>query len=287
MTVNELPPSERLSHLSAAWDVDVTSTLETNSSIVAFGQRDGRSVVLKVVREPNDEWHSGSVLSAFGGRGVVAVIEHVDGAMLLERIEPGTPLVEIVRQGRDDDATPIIAGVIARMSPSPEPPTAPNVRDWARGFAKYRESGDTQLDRGLVADAEARYLELSATQRASRLLHGDLQHYNVLFDHDRGWLAIDPKGVVGEVEYEIGAAMRNPMELADLATDARTVNGRLDRFCDSLSLDRDRALGWTFAQAVLSAIWGVEDGYAVTADDIGLRLAATITGMRTARRHSS
>lgn len=44
----------------------------------------------------------------------------------------------------------------------------------------------------------------------------DLQHYNVLFDDARGWLAIDPKGVVGEVEYEIGAILRNPIERPDL-----------------------------------------------------------------------
>ena len=42
------------------------------------------------------------------------------------------------------------------------------------------------------------------------LLHGDLQHYNVLLDKDRGWVAIDPKGVVGELEYEVGALLRNP-----------------------------------------------------------------------------
>jgi streptomycin 6-kinase len=44
-----------------------------------------------------------------------------------------------------------------------------------------------------------------------RLLHGDLQHYNVLLDRKRGWLAIDPKGVVAEGEFELGAALRNPI----------------------------------------------------------------------------
>jgi streptomycin 6-kinase len=40
----------------------------------------------------------------------------------------------------------------------------------------------------------------------------DLHHYNVLSDSGRGWLAIDPKGLVGEVEYEVGAAIRNPID---------------------------------------------------------------------------
>ena len=32
---------------------------------------------------------------------------------------------------------------------------------------------------------------------------------NVRFDSGRGWLAIDPKGVFGELEYEVGAVVRN------------------------------------------------------------------------------
>jgi streptomycin 6-kinase len=40
-----------------------------------------------------------------------------------------------------------------------------------------------------------------------------LHHYNVLFDIESAvWVAIDPKGVVGELEYEVGAIIRNPVE---------------------------------------------------------------------------
>ena len=61
-----------------------------------------------------------------------------------------------------------------------------------------------------VERAQRLYVGLCASQTSTRLLHGDLHHYNILRDGDRGWVAIDPKGVVGEVEYEIGAALRNP-----------------------------------------------------------------------------
>jgi streptomycin 6-kinase len=259
------------------WSVDVGRSLDTDSSRLGFGRRDGRAVVLKVIREPNDEWHSGAVLAAFGGRGMVRAIEHAEGAVLLERLDPGTDLVDVVRRGADDEATSIIASTIAAMSPTDAPPTAPTVHDWARGFARYRASGDTQIEPRLVSAAEATYVALCTSQRNPRLLHGDLQHYNVLLDRHRGWLAIDPKGVVGEVEYEIGAAMRNPGELPELLTNPRIVNARLDRFCDSLSLDRERALGWTFAQAVLSAIWSVEDTGTVSSDNVALRLASVLS----------
>jgi len=167
--------------------------------------------VLKVVQRPNDEWHAGDVLAAFGGRGVVRVLEHTAGAMLLERLDPGTPLVELVRSGGDDAATAIVADVLAAMTPGATPPSSPTVSDWARGFARYQATSDTRVPRPLVERAEQIYVELCASQRSPRLLHGDLQHYNVLLDRSQGWTAIDPKGVVGEIEYEIGAAMRNPM----------------------------------------------------------------------------
>jgi streptomycin 6-kinase len=93
------------------------------------------------------------------------------------------------------------------------------------------------------------------------LLHGDLQHYNVLFDNARGWVAIDPKGVVGELEYEIGAILRNPVEQPEIFADPRVIKRRLETLTSHLQLDYSRALRWSFAQAVLSAIWSVEDGY--------------------------
>ena len=99
------------------------------------------------------------------------------------------------------------------------------------------------------------------------LLHGDLHHYNVLFDNERGWVAIDPKGVVGELEYEIGAILRNPVELPELFADPAVVERRLKTLTGLLSLNYTRALIWSFAQAILSAIWGVEDGYPISPND--------------------
>jgi streptomycin 6-kinase len=124
-----------------------------------------------------------------------------------------------------------------------------------------------------VGRAQHLYLELCASQRDTRLLHGDLQHYNVLLDDDRGWLAIDPKGVVGEIEYEIGASLRNPYEKPELFVSTEAVGRRLNVYAAKLKLDSDRALAWGFAQAVLSAIWSVEDGFEVDSANPAIRLA--------------
>ena len=92
-------------------------------------------------------------------------------------------------------------------------------------------------------------------------------------------MAIDPKGVVGEVEYEIGAILRNPIERPELFTSRATIERRIEHFTEKLNLDYERVLAWGFAQAVLSAIWDIEDGFPVDAMNPALRLANAIQPM--------
>jgi len=277
--------SERVEERVCDWGVVVQDTLETQSSFIAFGKRGDQSVVLKLIRQPGDEWRCGEVLAAFGGSGAARVYEYIEGAVLLERLNPGAQLASIALDGRDEEATEILADVIDRMSrpcesldgPSREASNAfVSVRDWGKGFQRYLASGDHQIPTRLVEHARRLYFDLCASQRGVRLLHGDLQHYNILFDSDRGWLAIDPKGVIGEVEYEIGASLRNPYEKPELLASPQTVEKRLRCFEAKLKLNSDRALAWGFAQAVLSAIWSVEDGFAVDARNPSFRLANAI-----------
>ena len=255
--------------------------METQSSFVAFGRRGNQPVVLKVIRQPGDEWRCGDVLAAFDGRGVAQVYEYVEGAVLLERLNPGTSLASVSLDGRDDEATEILAEVIDRMSQAPgllseQLKAFDSAQDWGEGFHRYLKSGDNQIPTSLVEQGQRIYFDLCASQRDVRLLHGDLQHYNVLFDSDRGWIAIDPKGVIGAIEYEIGASLRNPNEKPELFASAESIERRLKCFEAKLKLDYDRALAWAFAQAVLSAIWSIEDGFAVGAENPSLRLADAI-----------
>jgi len=132
------------------------------------------------------------------------------------------------------------------------------------------------IPRDLVESASRCYARLANSQRQVRLLHGDLHHGNVLSDSRRGWLAIDPKGVVGEIEFEIGAVLRNPVERPDLFVSEETIENRCGVLVRRLNLDRERLLQWAFAQAVLSAIWSVEDGSVVDMKSPALSLATII-----------
>ena len=272
--------SDQLHAKAAQWNVKLEETLETASSLLGFGIRNGERVVLKLITGANDEMHSGKVLRAFAGDGAVRVLEEEPGATLLERLDPGEQLVDLVTCGYDDNATTILAGVIEKLANHKPPEVCPSVADWGRGFDWYlARSEDQSLSHELAREAQTVFNEMVSTQGPTMLLHGDLHHYNVLFDHRRGWVAIDPKGVVGELEYEIGALLRNPFGQPDFLSNRETVERRLNILTSLLPLDRTRTLKWAFAQAVLSEIWGIEDGYELQPTNPALQLANTLRPM--------
>ena len=266
----------RLAVTAEAWRVVIADTIETPTSLIARGTRDGEAVVLKIVKLPGDEWHSGAVVRAFGEHGVVRALEHSAGALLLERLVPGHSLLELSLGGRDDEATEIIADVIGRMAPAPAPVGTPTVMDWGRAFDWYAGSGDRSIPRDVSSKAHAAYVELAESQRHTRLLHGDLQHYNILYDDHRGWLAIDPKGVIGDLEFELAAALRNPQGRPELFADRSVIQRRITRYSTLLDLDADRIMGWAFCGAVLSAIWAIQDGHSERAIEGALSLARAL-----------
>jgi streptomycin 6-kinase len=282
VTLIEASLLKRLQEHARAWSVSVAEPFETETSVIAFGIRKDQPVVLKVIKQTGDEWQAGEFLAAFAENGVVRVYEQMPGAVLVERLRPGTSLAELALSGRDEEATDILAGVMQRMStcsPTSQFEFWPTVHDWAKGFERYLISGGEKIPRRLVVAGQRVYLDLCASQGLLRLLHGDLQHYNVLFDSPRGWLAIDPKGVIGELEYEVGAALRNPYENPELFISRSTIERRLEQFTNKLNLNYERTLRWGFAQAVLSAIWSIEDGFAVNEMTPALRLAEAIRPM--------
>jgi streptomycin 6-kinase len=272
-------PFDRLHARAALWSVEIDRTIDTESSLTGMGRRGPQGVVLKIIKERGDEWMSGAVVRAFDGRGVVHIHECDDGALLLDLLSPGYSLASIATAGGDESATSIIADVIQQMDGASAPPGCPDVMDWCAAFDRYLSSGDQRLPRPLIEDARARFASLASSQRRPRLLHGDLQHYNILFDTTKGWLAIDPKGVIGEVEYEVGAMLRNPFERPELFVSGATVTRRVTQLSGLLDIDPRRTLEWGYVQAVLSALWCIEDGQEIAADSPVVRLAHVIRSL--------
>ena len=286
MPASKLPNHllERIRQHAREWRLDVAESFETETSVISLVRRDGQNLLLKLVKQECDEWNAGDVLSAFEGNGVVRVYEHAAGAMLLERLQPGTSLVNMAFDGRDEEATDIVADVIEQMAARDVPDGCKTNALWARGFERYLTTDDERIPKQLVESAQEVFSDLGTSQSRPRLLHGDLHHYNILFDSNRGWLAIDPKGVIGELEYEIGAVLRNPQERPDLFLPRPVIERRIRQLTDRLNLSYERTLAWGFAQAVLSAIWEIEDGHEVDEMNSSLILAEVLRRMLSRQR---
>jgi streptomycin 6-kinase len=245
------------------WNVVLENEIsETRSGLIGYGTRDGNAVVLKVPMSRTDEAMAAAALKHFGPSSAVKLIECADsGVVLIERAVPGTHLTELVLKGDDRQATQVMCDLMAFMhKPPPASPNFPTVEDWGLGFSRYLATGDKALAPDLVQRARDVFDSLCSTQGARCLLHGDLHHDNVVWDKRSGWRVIDPKGVIGEPAYEAGAALRNPTDDPRWFADESIIEKRIAIFAERLSHDPRRLRAWAYAQAVLSAIWSIEDG---------------------------
>ncbi len=177
-------------------------------------RRDGTAVVVKVCSPTGEFLRESTALRLFDGHGVAQLLtcDEEDEVMLLEALQPGTLLTEIED---DERAISIAANVMGQMwRPVPEEHPFPSVFDWGKGFTRLRQhfdGGCGPFPKALLEEGERLYAELSATMAEPVLLHGDLHQENILGATRESWLAIDPKGLIGEPVYETGALLRNPL----------------------------------------------------------------------------
>ncbi|NOK62693.1 MAG: phosphotransferase [Chloroflexi bacterium AL-W] len=263
--LSELPTL--IADCAECWSLTVAPPFENLSYTYvapALGS-DNTPVVLKV-GFPNPELLCEmDALRLYNGHGMVRLLEADPerGIMLLERLEPGMTLADL---NDDTAATSIAAQVMHQLwRPVPASHSFPTVERWATGLQRLRaefDGGCGPFPKVLVEEAESLFTDLRSSMDEPVLLHGDLHHYNILSAARQPWLAIDPKGVVGEPAYEIGAWLRNPLPLMTWPHPERVLARRIDQFADELGFDRERIWGWGLAQAVLSAWWYWEDhGY--------------------------
>ena len=238
------------------------SPTRTPSSDLLPVVRGGMPAMLKIART-QEERRGAALLAWYAGEGAVRVLEVEDVALLMERPRGNQSLVELSRGGRDDEATRILCAAIHKLHAERHRPLPPDLVPLDRWFRSLESSAPPQLAR---SRAIAR--ELLADSRASVTLHGDIHHGNVLHDIERGWLAIDPKGLCGERAFDYTNIFCNPD--LDTAADPAVFSRRLDIVVEAAGIDRQRLLKWVLAYAGLSAAWCMEDA---DNDGVGLRLA--------------
>lgn len=223
--------------------------IETHSSRLLPVRRAGVALMLKVAFE-KDEKTGGVLMQWWAGDGAARVFAYDGQALLLERATGTRSLLAMVRDGRDDEATRILWEAIARLH-APRDKLLPDLIPLEPWFADLWPMAAAQGD--LLAETAAVARRLLASQREICPLHGDIHHENVLDFGARGWLAIDPKCLLGDRAFDYANLFCNPDY--DSATAPGAVERRLAIVLAQSGLDRTRLLEWIFAWCGLSAAW--------------------------------
>ncbi len=188
------------------------------------------------------------------GEGAARVLAHHGAALLLERAEGGMALAELACIGRDDEASRIMCEVASRLH-APRPGQPPVLTGLSRRFQALEARA---AQGGIFASAAATAKDLLASPQDARVLHGDIHHNNILDFGPRGWLAIDPKGLLGERGFDYANIFCNP-DFRTAVEPAR-FSRRVDVVATAAGLEHGRLLQWILAWAGLSASWHLEDG---------------------------
>lgn len=222
---------------------------------------DGTPCVLKVGRH-GEAGQEIAALQLWDGDGAARLLEADPalGALLTERLQPGTMLSDVAATG-DAAATTIAADTLRRLwRPVPAEHGLRSLASWCAAYDRNREAilaGRGDFPVPLFRRADALRRELLDSTPEQTVLHGDLHHFNILRAERAPWLAIDPKGLAGDRYFDICQFLRNPYP-GPIALDVN--RRRLDIFCTELGLDRERLKAWCLVHAVLDACWDFEDG---------------------------
>lgn len=232
--------------------------------VVPVRRNGAADAVLKVSFPHPGNVHEPDAFAAWGGRGAVRLYERDDAcfAMLLERAG-ASDLGE--NEDEDEDEVVRVAGLLSRRLAVPAPPGLPRLRDqtgaWEESLRRDAEELTHPLSRHVIDAAVATVRELGGAQ-PDLLIHGDLHARNILRADREPWLAVDPKGYVGDPAYDGGNLLktRAPALLGsgDLP---RAVDRALDVFTEAAELDRERTRRWAQLHAVQAAFWGRRHGF--------------------------
>ena len=216
---------------------------------------DGTAAVLKVNFPELESECEADALAHWAGEGAVRLLAENEArrALLVERCEPGTQLWA-ERDG--EETTRIAASVLRRLwRPSPGDHRFRLLTDvaaaWAEELPETWSRGGRPYEQALLDEAVGFLREAGPAQGEAVVLHQDFHGGNVLRSSREPWLAIDPKPLVGEREFDTASLLRDRRwELRiDPHPEAR-IRRRLDELAAELELDRERMRGWGVAHAL-------------------------------------
>jgi len=160
--------------------------------------------VLKITPPEDDQAdHEADALLLWAGDGAARVLWHDPRrrALLLERIKPGNDASTV----SDAEAVDALLDVGPRLWRPVEAGRFRSASGQTLGYLSKHAGAHP-----LVAVAHDLFVGLEPREHV--LLHGDLHHHNLLRGFDR-WVAVDPKPLIGEREFDVAAFLWNPLDL--------------------------------------------------------------------------
>ena len=252
------------------------------SVVIRCAMPDGRAAVLKV---SPDRARLATEAAALAGwttmhtPSVFAVDEHA-GALLIEAIEPGIPLVESFTYPDLETTADLLTSLYESGVPDQSfPPLARRVaRLFDSGASPYERR--PQIHELVPRDLYERGRELATRFAESvpqtALLHGDLTPSNLLDGGaQRGLVAIDPAPCLGDdVAFD---AIDLVLWQAD---DVDAIMERAERLAPAIGTDANHLFGWCTAFAAMTALEMAESPDA-SADRIQTYVALATLAPRT------
>ena len=253
---------ELLEEYLGFWDLSNPEIIEeTPTSHVYKVEKDQQPCVLKLYTAlgRKHEATGPEFLKICDSCSVVAVIEHNEGAALLEYID-GAELVTLIDSNKDEQATRIIAQILNKIHRSPIP-AAHNFKSLEEHMsAIFRHAKLDSPD--IIKQAAPFARELLDNQREICLLHADMHHKNVMRHAQRGWLALDPQCAVGDRAYDCANTLHNPNKRADLTENHERLIGQAAIMGQEMDIKPQRIIDFAYIHGCLSACWTKEDdGY--------------------------
>lgn len=248
-----------VSELKRKWDLsEVIPVANMSYHYVAKAiQFSERPVVLKIGCDEQLIKKEASVLKANNSGKMVSLLDERPefNALLLSQAQPGTALMEIYPQELDD-VMQEYANLILNLHKYVEIDKShyPHISEWLEPLNRTRPKC---ISKELFSIAKAKKDQLLFSMSKPRLLHGDLHLDNIL-NQGANWVYIDPKGVWGELEFEIAAFdIFAPSEVKQATASVFLM--RIHKLADLTHTQPDRLVDWFFVRLVLSAVWSIED----------------------------
>jgi streptomycin 6-kinase len=223
---------------------------------------DGGKAVLKIALPLNNPeiFNEAKFLQLADGNGAVKLFRSDEKrrAILLEKLIAGANLREVCRNDEGkaiEIAIPIMRGLLK------EPPANSEFRqleDWFNNF--FEKAPKTNFPFEFQNKARQYFIELSYDSKQKFLIHGDFHHENILSATREAFLAIDPKGIIGDIGYEIGVFLNNHLWwLASETNLPDKLDNAVREFSEAFEIKTLDLRKWAYAQMVLSAWWTFDE----------------------------